>query len=159
MTDLRDSLAQVVELLGRATPGEWRSHDAPRGYITTITAGETSVAFATNEAASIEQQNDDANAIAAAVNFLRTHGPALLAMMEDHSPDAGKMGEDSARLDWLCSGRQKKVERTLSDGWFRVYQDMASIMDPEDWHAMTDQFYETTRAAIDAARAGERGVS
>lgn len=74
----------------------------------------------------------------------------------NHRHGAGD-AEDSARLDFLCSGRQKKIERTLSDGWFRVYQDMASIMDPEHWRAMTDQFYETAREAIDAARAGERG--
>lgn len=77
-----------------------------------------------------------------------TDEEAIAAWNHRHS---GGDGEDSARLDWLCSGRQKKVERTLSDGWYRVYQDMASIMDPEDWHAMTDQFYETTREAIDAA--------
>ena len=75
MTDLRDSLAQVQELLGRATPGVLTCSDGPHGYQHRISDGFLGVCdvFASSDAA----------AIAAAVNFLRTHGPALLAMMEE----------------------------------------------------------------------------
>lgn len=53
----------------------------------------------------------------------------------DHSPDAGKMGEDSARLDWMMrniSGRELREMGVQTDDG-------------------------CTRAAIDSARAGERG--
>jgi hypothetical protein len=75
-------------------------------------------------------------------------GPALLAMMEDHSPDAGKMGEDSARLDWLdyhvCAARRVFVSYITSC--------QTPIHLPADSH-----IEKALRLAFEAARAGERG--
>lgn len=82
MTDL----ATVLELLGRAddySPA-WDYSPARPGYITTIYAGSAAVAFTTNEAgAGIDGQNNDAALIVACVNFLRQHGPRLLADARD----------------------------------------------------------------------------
>lgn len=109
--ELRDSLAQVQELLGRATPGEWKvfedtipwslSNDR-RGVHTQrriCTAWDhpqlrapaciTNLAFgvglhdaATKGVQFVSMSREDGDAIIAAVNWLREHIPALLAMME-----------------------------------------------------------------------------
>ena len=78
---IRDSLAQVQELLGRATPGKWcvatcyqKANEWP--VVRDIAGKMTIEAYSYNKP-------EDCAAIAAAVNFLRTHIPALLAMMED----------------------------------------------------------------------------
>jgi hypothetical protein len=79
--DLRDSLAQVVELLGRATDVRWVTCE--RGF------GDADLWFDPyDDWCSYEERLvrgsfkvADAEAIAAATNFLRTHGPALLEMM------------------------------------------------------------------------------
>lgn len=87
--DIRDSLAQVVALLDRATPGEWFSdqhcpcnegREANPDVSLWGSDGITetficNIAFDWSRAA-------DAEACAAAVNFLREHGPALLAVVE-----------------------------------------------------------------------------
>lgn len=181
--ELRDSLAQVQELVAGMTPGALTVYDANEGdgWPPRPLWCFKNDAYDSGDEPALQGSihyggKEDADAIVAAIAWLRDHGPELMKMLDRHGAgDADRSaelttawiagaesvrdrdGEDSARLDWLCSGRQKKVERTLSDGWCRVYQDMASIMDPEDWHAMTDQFYPTTREAIDAAMAGERG--
>lgn len=108
---LRDSLAQVVALCQKASPGAWVHRESKYD-------GDTYIVQAPHPTNHVlarydgdgdgysQQEVDNAAAIAAAVNFLREHGPALLAVVEDHSPDAGEMGEDSARLDY--------IERTFS---------------------------------------------
>ena len=63
----------------------------------------------------------------------------------DHSPDAGKMGEDSARLDWFSGGIDRFLSQCPTGEW--CAQDDTVVA----WYG------ETPRAAIDAARAGERG--
>lgn len=163
MTDLRDSLAQVQELLGRATPGPWVVD-----MYNDVTANGEDIA---RDAGNFGYEENTANIvlIVEAVNFLRTHGPALLAMMEDHSPDAGKMvddrsaelttawmagvererdraAEDSARLDW--------AEKFMADGHFIYAADGEVGITSADYDCEQDG---GLRAFIDAARAGERG--
>lgn len=73
MTDLRDSLAQVQELLGRAAPGEWRVDQERRVYIAEAYVCDANIRHT-------EYDNEaTANAIAAAVNLLRTHGHEIEA--------------------------------------------------------------------------------
>jgi hypothetical protein len=79
----------------------------------------------------------------------KENGPALLAMMEDHSPDAGKMGEDSARLDY--------IERTFSgmtnrERYLPVVMIWGKGANGRTLREACDKYM-----AKDAARAGERG--
>jgi hypothetical protein len=138
MSDLRDSLAQVVELVSDMTPGVLTVYDANDGdgwptrplwcFMNPDYDSEDEDALALQGSIHYGGK-EDADGIAAAVNFLRTHGPALLAMMEGHSPDAGKMVDDrSAELTtaWMAgaesvrdraaedSARLDYIERTFS---------------------------------------------
>jgi hypothetical protein len=85
--DLRYSLAQVQELLGRATPGPWTvgrfgSVHRPKAEGSESSVGSAIVAGG-SKSGMYDGYQENCEAIAAAVNFLRTHGPALLAMMEE----------------------------------------------------------------------------
>jgi hypothetical protein len=143
--DLRDSLAQVQELLDTAAPGVWRVDQDRRVYNAEAYVCDANIRHT-------EYDNEaTANAIAAAVNFLRTHGPTLLAMMEDHSPDAGKMGEDAARYRWL---REQNTILDNPSAWTITRCDFTDEEGPSRYWVGSD-----LDAAIDAARAGERGVS
>lgn len=169
--ELRDSLAQVQELLGRATPGPWAYCGQNHGHVCTcgLVWGDgdnhapaiAEFSLTDNEfegyRPELEQRQANTALTVSAVNFLREHGPELMKRLDRHG--AGD-AEDSARLDWLCTGNRKRVEDTITTGWFRVYHDVAPMSaDHAEWRAMTEEFYPTTREAIDAAMAGERGVS
>ena len=65
MSEIRDSLAQVQASIE-----------------TLASAKDKLMAF-----------SDERKAVWRVIELFREHGPALLAMMEGHSPDAGKMGE------------------------------------------------------------------
>ena len=100
--ELRDSLAQVQEMLGRATFGVLRADGHKDWFNPTVMlhSGDGIVARYHHGAPDFtctvgkyEYELRNAEAVEACVNFVIQHGPALLAMMEDHSPDAGKMGE------------------------------------------------------------------
>lgn len=91
---IRDSLAQVQELLGRATPGDWRyAHvEAPKSWAYIEAGYQQGVDICNGSNWSRRQHaegkrlpgvDDDFKAIAAAVNFLRTHGPELMKMLEE----------------------------------------------------------------------------
>lgn len=75
-----DSLAQVQELLGRATPGEW-SIERRRSFIVSI---GPCVAEEYAGSSWLEVSDDDAQTIIAAVNWLREHGPELMKMLDRH---------------------------------------------------------------------------
>lgn len=67
--------AELVELSERATGGKWDFAPAPNDrYITTIFS-DTGVKFAFTDHGGRDQQNDDAELICAAVNFVRTLSP------------------------------------------------------------------------------------
>lgn len=79
---IRDSLAQVQELLGRAT-ADWRP--AQHGV---IRAGElheyvNGSAQLQNALFTGERRDEDRDAALAAVNWLREHGPELMKMLEE----------------------------------------------------------------------------
>lgn len=140
---LAQDLGGVVRLLEKATPGQWTVGRFGSVHRPKVEGSESSVGSAIvvggSKSGMYDGYQENCEAIAAAVNFLRTNGPALLAMMEDHSPDAGKMGEDTARYRWL--------------------RDADNYPD-HDWWANelgTTETGDQFDAAIDAARAGERG--
>ena len=76
------SLRACIDLAAKATPGEWEVRPILAGYQLNgyLIAGTDSVArtIPSDEA----QEEADAEAIAAAVNFLRDAAPALLAEVE-----------------------------------------------------------------------------
>lgn len=127
---LRDSLAQVQELLGRATPGEFRTFG--ESLHTGISRDNEWMAEMWNE--------DDAQAIAAAVNWIREHGPELMKRLDRYG--AGD-AEDAARYRWLRAGDNDELVIQ------RQYRRVAPFL----------LRGEKLDAAIDAARAGERGVA
>jgi hypothetical protein len=89
MGDIHDDLREVMGLLGRATPGPWEW--SVNGNIVPIPYGDT-------EIAAVYSEHDDdrapanAEAIIAAVAFLRQHGPALLEMMGRDDARSGDGG-------------------------------------------------------------------
>jgi hypothetical protein len=123
MTDLRDSLAQVQELL--------------ENYC---------IAKARKSSATSDEYLRFKNASA---DFMLANIHALLAMMEDHSPDAGKMGEDSARLDY--------IERTFSGMTNRERYLPVTMIWGKGANGRTLREACDKYMAKDAARAGERG--
>jgi hypothetical protein len=93
---IRDSLAQVQELLGRATPGPWSYCGQSGGHACSCGlvwgAGDHSPAVAEfsltddeyeGHRPGAEERQANTEAVVMAVNWLRTHGPALLEMMEE----------------------------------------------------------------------------
>lgn len=146
---LAQDLGGVVRLLEDMTPGDLIVYDANEGdgWPPRPLWCFKNDAYDSGDEPALQGSihyggKEDADAIVAAVNFIREHGPALLR-------DAGD--GDSARLDWLCSGGLKMVENTFRAG-YRVYLDTA----PPDhehahWQAMTVDFYASAREAIDAA--------
>lgn len=136
---LRDSLAQVQELLGRATPGEltvtWMENANTRWPVATDSRRQLTV-----EAYS-RRKDDDTRAIAAAVNFLRTHGPELMKVLDRHG--AGD-AEDAARWRFFSAAFDRPMERE----WLR-----------RGFGLHPDDFTPSITVVVDAARAGERGVS
>lgn len=147
---LRDSLAQVQELVAGMTPGALTVYDANEGdgWPPRPLWCFKNDAYDSGDEPALQGSihyggKEDADAIVAAVNFIREHGPALLR-------DAGD-ASDSARLDWLCSGDLKMVEESPAR-CFRVYRDIAPPENPHaQWHAFTEAVFPSARAAIDAA--------
>jgi hypothetical protein len=88
--DLRDSLAQVQELVAGMTPGALTVYDANEGdgWPPRPLWCFKNEAYDSGDEPALQGSihyggKEDADAIAVAVNFLREHGPALLAMMEE----------------------------------------------------------------------------
>jgi hypothetical protein len=157
MSEIRNSLAQVQELLAVMPSQELTVYDANEGdgWPPRPLWSLKNAAYDANAEDDCVQlslnfgHKNDADALAACFNFLRTHGPALLAMMEDHSPDAGKMGEDSARLDY--------IERTFSGMTNRERYLPVTMIWGTGANGRTLREACDKYMAKDAARAGERG--
>lgn len=99
-TGLRDSLAQVQELLSVATAGEWFSEsvrgdygyeyfqlraDDNKPFLDTLNSEMAMIATEGDEDGSYSYDETglhDTRAIAAAVNWLRKHGPELMKRLE-----------------------------------------------------------------------------
>lgn len=76
MTELREALERVMGLIEKATPEEWRAEapiESPNEAHIRFRAGY--VEFGGSRFG----REANAEAVAAAMNLLRTHGPALLA--------------------------------------------------------------------------------
>ncbi len=98
MNDTKQALEAVVGLVGKATPEPLTVADDSRVVTDVVTETYRSeVAWC--------PEPDDAAAIAAAVNLIRTHGPALIAALED-ARRWRKLrelsGADGAKLDQLA---------------------------------------------------------
>lgn len=102
------ALAEVLALLEKATPGEITTYDAndgdgwpPRPLWCVKNADYDSDSDDANPLhACIDYGGkEDADAIAAAVNFLRKHGPALLVALS--TPSSEGDGRDGERLLYL----------------------------------------------------------
>lgn len=80
MTELREALERVMGLIAKATPEEWRAEapiESPNEAHIRFRAGY--VEFGGSRFG----REANAEAVAAAMNLLRTHGPALLAAEAD----------------------------------------------------------------------------
>ena len=84
MSEIRDSLAQVLELLGRATPGPYESHELPSEVSEIFSAGDFNIYPPLGESGpvAVASGHHNAAAIISAVNWLREHGPELMKMLE-----------------------------------------------------------------------------
>lgn len=75
-----DALREVLALLEKATPGRWYAWDRGVGYHLALDPDGNELL---PDGMRTDLTEPDANAIAAAVNFLRKHGPALLSGGKD----------------------------------------------------------------------------
>lgn len=165
--ELRDSLAQVQELLGRATPGEWHAECYCDGAAI-VQPGRGEIPMGNKVDG--EPDMEDAEAIAAAVNWLREHGPELMKMLDRHGAgDADRSAElttawiagaesvrdrsaeDSARLDY--------IERTFSGVTNRERYLPVTMIWGKGANGRTLREACDKYMAKDAARAGERGAT
>ena len=73
---IRDSLAQVQQLLWRARPGEWPAPEPSRFMTTHFNVGDRPPYIL------VGRDDNDLSAAVAAVNYLRTHGPELMKRLE-----------------------------------------------------------------------------
>jgi hypothetical protein len=138
MNEIRDSLAQVQELKPCPMCGG-EAHLERQGHVACKT-GWPCVHTAYFNWGTPEEQN------AAAITAWNTrHG----AGDADHSPDAGKMGEDSARLDY--------IERTFSGMKNRERYLPVTMIWGNGANGRTLREACDKYMAKDAARAGERG--
>lgn len=133
-------LDEVVRLSEKATPGPWVAND---GELATdlYWAGGGMVADALAEFADGLSDPPNAQFVAAAVNFLRTHH-ATLADMAKRLEAAER---DSKRMDWLCSGKVYWLEIQSQPSGGHVY-----VGPPEN-----DKLRRNIDAAIDATQEGE----
>lgn len=90
MTTIAQDLGGVVRLLEDMTPGDLIVYDANEGdgWPPRPLWCFKNEAYDSGDDPALQGSihyggKEDADGIAAAVNFLRTHGPALLAMMEE----------------------------------------------------------------------------
>lgn len=74
--ELRDSLAQVQELLERATPGRWPDPEASRFVPDKFNVGDGAPYLL------VARNEHDLRAAVTAVNWLRDNGPKLMKMLE-----------------------------------------------------------------------------
>ena len=151
---IRDSLAQVQELVAGMTPGALTVYDANEGdgWPPRPLWCFKNEAYDSGDEPALQGSihyggKEDADAIAAAVNWLRDHGPELMKMLDRHG--AGD-GEDSARLDY--------IERTFSgmtnrERYLPVVMIWGKGANGRTLREACDKYM-----AKDAARAGERGA-
>lgn len=144
---LRDSLAQVQELVAGMTPGALTVYDANEGdgWPPRPLWCFKNDAYDSGDEPALQGSihyggKEDADAIVAAVNFIREHGPALLR-------DAG----DAARYRWL------RAEHAVNSPLAHVCWKRNDNRQCGDW--VNTASPDSLDAAIDAARADERGYT
>lgn len=132
MTNPTTELERVLELVEKATPGEWFAWD--RGVGWHIALDPDGQELLPDGMRTDLGRAEDAAAIAAAVNFLREHGRTLLEAMRD-----------AERLDFLDQCREGTL-RLDGPRLIPAYQRWGGTATHKD-----------ARAAIDAARQQENG--
>ena len=104
--NLLDELEKIVALSEKATPGEWGTdyRKTARGYAQEVFDADGSTiatmawhAVPLNETTTTTDREPNAQLIAACVNFLRTHAPAIADMAK--RLEAAE--RDAARYRWL----------------------------------------------------------
>lgn len=90
------ALSEVLALLEKATPGEW-SHAAEYGW--NIATDNYDPMSRVGASVGMALWPKDAYAICASVNFLRQHGPALLAALS--TPSSEGYGRDGERWRYV----------------------------------------------------------
>lgn len=129
MTNPTTELERVLELVEKATPGPWRvsgtSHlcDAKRHII--------------------HPQGEDGEAIAAAVNFIRKHGPTLLEALRD--------AERVAALEREVAAKQARIDALMLE----YCPDEMTPEQVAEWSRHQRPVSEHEADAIDAARKQE----
>lgn len=97
------ALSEVMALLEKATPGEWRwsmnGNIVPQEY-----TQDCEIAAVYTEHDELNTEPANSAAICASVNFLRQHGPALLAALSTPSREGdGRDGERYRRWRLLAA--------------------------------------------------------
>lgn len=145
MSELHADLVECLGLVDRATEGNWSVDPVTEADIRAGDGKDVAVAichematvlYLTHETISPETRKEagfNSYAIAAALNFLRTHRDELLGVVEDRK-----------RLDWL-EADDSETDRT-------VYKNMGGSWTAQDELTLWEG--DTVRAAIDAARHG-----
>lgn len=94
MSRLRAELERVLGLCEKATAGLWYAGAPQETIIGSTTAGPVGYVYGPTMGPARAEAEATAELIAAAVNFLRQYGPALLT-------GQGEDGRDAARYRWL----------------------------------------------------------
>lgn len=106
MNDTTQALEAVVGMVGKATPGDFTVK-----YGVNLMAGDglsaTHLSSSPNDATERNQAN--AVALVAATNFLRTHGPALIAALED-ARRYRWLRRHAQRIEWVDAGATETFE-------------------------------------------------
>jgi hypothetical protein len=163
--ELRDSLAQVQELFRETSGNRWAAEGAR------VVSDPEYKVYKGHIADCVE--DDDAAFIAACHQLFRDHIPALLAMMDDHSPDAGKMGEDAVEaVAWAVYGESDEYGPTLIPqycGSMGIIRDRVMegarregfngnfVQRMADLGWWVEPLFAAAKSVRGAARAGERG--
>lgn len=189
MGDIHDDLREVMGLLGKATPGPWeRGRGGKYEPATSVYCDDAlgsivaTCAHSTNVLVTRESEAANAALIAAAVNFLRQHGPALLAAAkyEEANPLGGpatmleaaagriRAGEDFHEVlaDYGLLARQEGEDTERLD-WLDKHAVSVAYerkLSPASTHSAVAiirhpmaEGHGTVRAFVDAARSGAGG--
>lgn len=144
MTDRE--LSDVLALLEKATPGNWY-YVQGHGWCCKSDTVPYAVPVIRDASTYDGPPSDDERAIRFAVNFLRKHGPALLAALS--TPSSEGDGRDGERYRWL---RDQNANIDNPDAWTITRCDFTDAEGPNRYWVGCD-----IDTAIDAAIAAAAG--
>lgn len=178
MTDLKAELAEAVRLADKATPGIWPKHTCPDATPNEalIQLGAGYIEFG----GSRNQREANAEAVVAALNYIRTHHTTLTRILESEATLSAnyealvtRLGEvttelEKARKDAATERAIQRAAEVLPYGYgLTIYVERdsgyADLTDPSgdvvpfdtDGHGMAEQINNAIDAAMhDSAREG-----